>query len=336
MIFLPDIGTFFDKDIDKAIYTIKKLKESGVSYIKGEILHDPNICLDGAHLERYYSPSLKDFTYENYRSLIERKVVSLEEYERVFKHCRDENIGLALSVYDSVGISFAIDIGADILKVASSNITHKVLVEEIARSGKRILIDTGHSSTEEIARAINWLVDEGCSNFTVMHSPPAPPALVDQHNLKYMVNLGNVFGCEYGLSDHHNGNEMLVAAVALGAGVVEKGVTLDRNKDDQDVYHAMTIDEVEPVLKWLGNVEKGLGNGYRNLRRDRDKYLSRMGLIASRDLAAGEKLVLDDISNAFPVVGVPAEHVDLVLGASMRSPVAKGSVIKWSNLLLND
>jgi len=331
-IFLPDIGTFFNQDISKALNVIEKLSELDIPIIKAEILHDKNICLETKLNESYYSNKKKKFINENYRKLIERKVISLKDYARIFTSIKDQKKDAIVSVYDFKGADFAIDFDMVALKIASSNITHKPLIEYVAKTDKPILLDTGHSSLEEISRAINWINDLGRNDITILHSPLGPPSDISEHNLNFMKTLGGSFGLPYGLSDHHIGNEMLFAATAMGASVVEKGVCEDSLGDEQDRSHAINLSSVNDVVKNISNISHAMGNGIRSLPRNREKYISRMGLIANKDLKIGNKIYKKDIAYAFPVVGIPVEDIDQIISKQIKRNISKGSPIYYHDI----
>lgn len=332
ILFLPDIGTFFNDDISTAIKMVDQLADAGILVIKGEVLHDPNICLKSDLSDLYYSQSKKRMIEENYREIIERKVVSLESYRKIFDRIRERGCKLIVSVYDFKGVDFAIEQDVIGIKIASSNITHQPLLEYVAKTDKTIIVDTGHSTLEEIARAINWLNDAGKTDIIIQHSPLAPPVPVEEHNLKFMETLGNAFQLPYGLSDHHLGDEMLYAATALGACLVEKGVCPDDMGDEQDRAHALNISEAENVQRKIGNIAKGLGNGVRQLERGREKYRSRMGLIVRREISEGDILAREDIGFAFPAVGFGVEYIDLVIGKEVKRTIPVGQPIQISDL----
>ena len=241
VLFLPDIGTFFNDDIALALRMVDQLSEAKIPVLKAEILHNADICLKTDLKESYYSSTKGQMVHESYREIIERKVVALGDYEKIFTRVKAVGCELVVSVYDNEGVDFAIDHGVIAIKIASSNITHKPLIDYVAKTDKTILLDTGHSSLEEISRAVNWFNDAGKKDIIIQHSPLAPPAPVSEQNLKLMQKLGSSFGLPYGLSDHHIGEEMLYAAAALGACVVEKGVCPDNLEDEQDRAHALNI-----------------------------------------------------------------------------------------------
>lgn len=332
-ILLPDIGTFFNDDTSLAIEMINKLDTYNIEVIKGEVLHDPNICLDYDQDEFYYDKSQKKFIAENYRKLMTRKTVDLDSYEKIFKHAKSLDKVLVLSIYDFAGVDFAVNIKCDVLKVASSNITNVPLIKYMAKFDLPIILDTGHSTLEEIARAINIFNDNKLFDIFIQHSPLAPPVTVEQQNLNFMVNLGKTFGLPYGLSDHHDGDEMLYAATALGASIVEKGVTPEKYLSDQDCAHAMFIEDIPEIVKRIKNISKSLGNGTRYLRRDREKYKSRMCIYATQDINCGEIISEEKISYAMPYVGIGVEEIDNVIGRKVSKDIKMGEPLKKNFLI---
>ena len=332
VLFLPDIGTFFNDDIDLAFKMVDQLSEAKIPVLKAEILHNADICLKTELEENYYSSVKAEMVRESYRQIIERKVVSLEDYARIFTRIKANGCELVVSVYDTEGVDFAIKHNVIALKIASSNITHKALIEYVAKTDITIILDTGHSTLEEISRAINWLNDSGKKDIIIQHSPLAPPVSVGEHNLKFMQTLGECFGLPFGLSDHHIGEEMLYAATALGASIVEKGVCPDDLKDEQDRAHALNISQAAAVQEKIENISKGLGNGVRHLVRSRSKYISRMGIIAKTDIKLGDRLTKDNIGFAFPAVGIPVEDFDFVINKKILSAISAGQPIGFEDV----
>ena len=156
----------------------------------------------------------------------------------------------------------------------------------------------------------------------------APPVSVGEHNLKFMQTLGASFGIPYGLSDHHIGEEMLYAAAALGASIVEKGICPDELGDEQDRAHALNISQAAKVQNNINNIAQALGSGSRKLDRKRDKYISRMGLVAKVDIQKGSILTEKNVTFAFPVIGIPVEHTEFFLGKIIKKSIKKNLSLK--------
>lgn len=330
-VLLPDIDMFFNKDLIVAEEIINKLVASRVDIIKGAVIHSAAIALDDGTIETYYSPET-GLVAENYRALMERKVMTLEEHERIFKLCRKLGAELVLSIYDLKGAAFAKDIGACALKIPSTNITHEPLIRAVGTFGLPILLDTGRSTLEEIARAVQWAQDGGVDQLIIEHSPDPPPSPVMDHNLRMLHVLQETFDYPVGLSDHHCGDEMMYAAIALGACVIEKGVCANEQGHDQDVYHAMRVGEVKRMWAKCLNIHRALGSKMRYLKRDRPRPKARMGLVARRNLKIGDVISLDNVDFAFPALGVSTEYWSLVEGWKLNSEVLTGKVIGWDDL----
>lgn len=331
-LFFPDIGTFFNQDMLLAKNMVIQLHSCGAPLVKGEILHDSSIALDDDTKEIYLGSDGQQKNERN-RTLIERKVVSLAAYETLFTFCKSLGMGFLLSVYDFKGAEFARDIGASALKIASSNIVHRPLIEFTAKLGLPLIIDTGKSTLEEIARAVQWARDANATGIMIQHSPEAPPSSLKNHNLRMIPQLRQIFDCPVGLSDHHVGDEMLYAAVALGAHSVEKGIVPDEIRDDQDVFHALPISKFADALGKIQRIQIALGKNMRSdLTRDSKKHPYRMGLIAKQDIASGDVFTLENVGFAFPAKGIPVEYWGLVQGWRAATYIARSQIIGWNDV----
>ncbi len=338
-VFMAEIGTYFNNDTSLAIELVKKIKDAGADIVKGEILHSPEICLDDDS-EATYITHEKGSIKENYRAMIERKVVPLEHYREIFSACDKLGMPFVVSVYDFKGADFAIEIGACALKIATSNIVHAPLIRYAANlakaNGKPLFIDTGKSTLEEITRAVEWARSEGCKDLVVEHSPAAAPNPLSEHNLRMLFMLKEVFDVPTGLSCHHSGEEMMHAAVAMGANIIEKGVCADPRKPDQDFYWAMPIDDLKGAVTRCRNIYLALGKRMRRIPSPRQVPNDRMGLVAGKDISKGMKADFNTVSFALPAKGIPVEKWDSVAGRKFIRDIKKGRIITWADVDLNE
>jgi N,N'-diacetyllegionaminate synthase len=330
-VFWPDIDVYFQGDVDVAYGLVDAVAEAGGRFIKGAILHRADLCLDCDVQTEYYVTGVGKRS-ESYRKIIERHVVPLSRLDRVFRRARDRGLESVLSVYDVEGIAFASDIGAVAVKIPSSNIVHAPLIRRAARCGLPLVLDTGRSTIEEIDRAVRWARDAGADRLIVQHSPPGPPAKPSDFHLRMMPELGRRANALYGLSDHSPGEDTLLIAVALGAAVIEKGVCADGTPPDIDIAHALPVSRVGPTLLRIQETYETLGALRRSLPADRPLPRDRMGLVAGRDLAAGERLDERNTRFAFPNLGIPVEHWDTFAGRSVSRPIVAGSPIRTDDL----
>ncbi|MFV3077869.1 N-acetylneuraminate synthase family protein [Niveispirillum fermenti] len=339
-LFLAEIGTFFNQDTSRAARLIARIADAARAVpeqplaLKGEVLHDPAVCLDDATMETYQSRHGEQ-RRERYRDLIDRKVLPLDQYARLFNLVRGTGLPLVLSVYDRAGADFAATEGASALKIASANITNIPLIRHVAGLGLPMLIDTGRSDLEEVARAVRTAQHAGAPGILVEHSPdghPAPPA---NHNLRLLRTYAQAFELPVGLSDHHTGEEMMHMAIALGVHLIEKGITDDPDALEQDAAHALDLAALPASLRRLHACWTALGHGFRDKRVGITGTVAtsqRQGLVAARDLLAGDRLDMDNVRFAWPARGVGAEHWDLVAGWTVRTKVAAGTPVGWADI----
>lgn len=343
-VFLAEIGGFFGQDIALArrmigeIIAACRTVPAQPALLKTEILHDADVCLPGDTLETYASKA-GAVKRENYRALIERKVVPLARYAELFALCRREAMPFLVSVYDFAGADFAVGEGAAALKIASGNIVHVPLIRHCAgacvRAGLPLLIDTGRASLAEVHQAVAVARAAGCHDIVVEHSPDGHPALPKAHNLRILQTYRQAFGVPVGLSDHHVGVEMLHMAVALGAAIIEKGVHVAPDDLDIDISHTMDLRDLPRELSVLRDCWLAMGKPARDPAAAIEGVIGtsqRACLVARRDLGPGDPVSLDTIRFAWPCRGIPVQHWDLVAGWTLARAVPAGTPIDWSDV----
>ncbi len=340
-IFAAEIGTFFNKDTQMA-YTLlesiatarDRVREQPVM-LKGEILHDPSICLPGHVVERYVDSA--GIVYEElYHELIARKSLPLDEYAKILNRARQLGLPFALSVYDTQGVLFAHEQGTLCIKLASSNIVHYPLLKEICACGVPVILDDGRASLAEVATAMQHASDYGAPLVILEHSPDGHPAPSELHNLRMLQTYNHVFGVPVGLSDHYAGEEMLYVAVALGASLLEKGIVLDIQKHDQDVSHALPVERLEHVLRKIHDCHKALGLPLRNLAQAKAQAVAtsaRMAIVAKELIPKGTRLTRGNVTFAFPKgSGVGVEHWDTMQNSLTLCDIPPGAYVKWHDV----
>lgn len=329
---LPDIDMFFNGKLDIAEQLILAVKTSGLKAIKTAIIEDPEIVFDDGFEEEYLN---KDGSAgkQNYRELIHKKILTREEHKNLFSMIRSANLELVVSIYELESIEFAVSQGAIALKIPSSNITFRTLIEEASRSHLPIIIDTGKSTLFEIYRAISWAKLAGAgNNIIVQHSPMAPPAPIARQDLSMIPYLREVLGLHVGLSHHARGPLMALASVALGASLVEFGFCRDNEEDDQDVFHAITESELPTLIKDCNNIFQSLGDPHNLFRNEIPFHQARMSLRAKIDISEGTDITLENTSFSFPPIGIGAEYWLEVKGKSLNKFIEAGQPIKLSDL----
>jgi len=323
---MAEIGTFFNQDIELATSFLKSIISSGANIFKTEILHDPDICLkENINAKYNYSGGTKN---ENYRELIERKVVSLKKYEELFSICRDYEFPFVCSVYDTIGIDFVVDMGGSGIKFARDNVSNIGLLRYAAKTDLPIIIDAGNLYLSEIAQALEVVNEYNSNNVIICHHPAANPAPSNVHNLKVINSYKRIFKVPVGLSCHYRGDEIMYAAVAVGANIIEKGVVDNPDKIEQDLVSALKIDDLPKVVSKIRNCYEAMGKDTWDVLEPRDK-ISWKGMVAKTNILEGDEFKLQNIGFAFPPKGIPANHWDVIDGKCANRNIKKGEILKW-------
>ena len=340
-IFCAEIGTFFNKDIRLACKMLEHiaLVRDRVPHqpllLKGEILHNPAICLPGDTVERYADKN-GIIHEEPYDALIARKTLSLDAYHEILDRAKQLGFSFALSVYDEEGAVFAKNEGCCCLKIASSNIVHYPLLQAVCRLDLPVLLDDGRASLAEVATAVRLAQEYGAPLVLLEHSPDGHPALPELHNLRMLQTYASTFGIPVGLSDHYVGEEMLYVATALGAKILEKGIVLDAALKDQDVSHALPVERLEHVLCKISDCHKALGAPMRSLQAAADNATAtsaRMAIVAKRVLQKGSVLTAADVTFAFPRNdGIGVEHWHAIEGSVIMANIPAMTRIRWQDI----
>lgn len=324
--FWPDIDVYFKSEQSQAFHLIDMIAQAGGQYLKGAVLHRADLCLNSDRDVSYYDKYNGTIVHESYKDVIMRHVVPLDVLYKIMLHATNAGLTLVLSVYDHDGVAFAQEIGACAVKIPSSNITHRALIEEVASCGLPMIIDTGRSRFAEIERAVAWIRHHGAGQrLIIQHSPPGPPAPSNRFHMRMIEYLAQTFSCLTGLSDHHPGLEMFPIAIALGACVVEKGLVMDGAQTDIDVAHALPAGKIHEAMTTIEQSWQALGQARRPDDEVPDCAIDRMCIIARRNIAAGEVISRDMLDFAFPPVGIGAEYVDDIIGATVHQDILSGT-----------
>ncbi len=330
----PDIDVYFKRDLTLAHRLVDAIAESGTGCLKLAALHDPEICLPGTYPVEYFIPG-QGMHAEPYRAVVERHTVGLNILAELIAQGRRAGLVIILSLYDHRGLDFALAQQVDIIKIPSSNIVHQPLIQAAAQTPLPLVLDTGRSTLAEIARAVDWARSgDPRRPLLIQHSQRAAPAPAEQGHLRMLSTLQGIFGCPVGLSDHAIGIDAALAAVALGACVIEKGVVADASAPDIDVSHALPISQLRDMRLRCEEIWRMLGQPMRPSSEIGPRPADRMGLIAAAAIQGGERLGLNNIGFAHPTIGIPVEHFNRVQNGIAAGAIAQGKPIEWSDVIL--
>ncbi len=326
---IAELSANHDHDIKVALQSIKVVMESGANAVKIQTYTADTITLNCSN--KYFMI--------NHETLWDGRVLH-DLYKEAYTpwewhdKLRDyaESLGLVFfsTPFDFTAVDFLESKDVPIYKIASFEITDIPLIEYTASKGKPMIISTGIATIGEIHDAVDACRRMGNTDITLLKCTSSYPAPVDEANLKTMVNMKETFGVKVGLSDHTMGSDVAVAAVALGAEVIEKHFILDRNIGGPDAEFSMEPAEFKIMVDSIRNVEKALGRVTYNLSEKtmKNREFSR-SLFVVEDIKAGEFFTEKNVRSIRPGYGLPPKYLKEILGKKAHINLMKGTPIEW-------
>jgi sialic acid synthase SpsE len=331
-VFMAEIGAFFDQDIDLALEYLHASAAAGAPVFKTEILLNPDICLAGTGATWTYTHG-RGTAVEELRSIVERKIVPKEGYQRLFKECRALNLPFVCSVFDTEGIDLVVQENGAGIKIARDNIDNIGLIRYAAATGLVLFFDAGNVTLDELALAVRTARESGAGGIIINHHPAANPAPPEVHHLRVIETYKRMFQVPVGLACHYRGNEIMYTAVGAGVNLIEKGIDADPDRLDLDLISAAGLAELPDIVRQVRNCWLALGQAIPQVREPR-KTNFRKCLVAKKDISAGEKFTFDNLGFALPPLGIPPSFWDLIVGKEAAKDIARNKVLSWEDIKL--
>lgn len=332
--FIAEAGVNHNGSLDMALRLVAEAKRCGAHCVKFQTFRASDVA-DGKAPKAAYQMRTTD-SGESQLDMLRKLELPEEAWQVIMRACEDEGTMFLSTPYGAHDVALLDRLGAQAFKIASGQIVEPTFLARVARTGKPILLSTGMATLAEVDEALRVIRagrqgvprigTEALADVTLLQCTTDYPSRLQDANLSVIPLMATAFGLPVGYSDHTEGDVACVVAAALGARIFEKHFTLDRTLPGPDqsssadpAQYAAHVRAVEQALAALGHgtkepCEREAAN-LPNMRR---------GCVAARDLAAGEMLTEDDVAFRRPLRGVPAARVDMLLGRTLRAPVAAG------------
>ncbi len=271
---------------------------------------------------------------ESQREMLARLELSPEAHAGLQARCAKRGVVFFSTPFDEGSADLLERLGVPVVKIPSGEITNLPFLRHVARKGRPLIVSTGMSTLEEVAAAVAAIRAAGDPPLALLQCVSAYPAPPADTNLRAMDTLRERFAVPVGLSDHTLGLEVALAAVARGAAVVEKHLTLDKGLPGPDHRASLDPGEMAALVRGIRTVEAALGDGAkRPAASEMDtRRVARKSLVAARALRAGERLTADAVAIKRPGTGIPPADLERALGRRLRRAVAADEVVEWSAL----
>jgi len=327
---IAEAGVNHNGDIELAKKLIDVAADAGADLVKFQTFSADRLVTQSALKAEYQR--LATNKIESQHEMLRKLELTESMHRELINHCTKRKIGFFSTGFDIESINFLASLGQELFKIPSGEITNLPFLQHVGGIGKKVLLSTGMSNMHEVAAALNALALSGTpkNRITVLHCTSSYPAEMSDVNLRAMLSIQDEFGVEVGYSDHTLGIEVAIAAVALGAKVIEKHFTLDRNLTGPDHKASLEPDELIRMVAGIRSIEKALGDGNKVITQNeiQNREVARKSIVASRDIQAGEVFTENNLTAKRPGTGISPMEWDKVIGTKAKQDYVKDDLIQ--------
>ena len=328
---IAELSANHNGDLERALRTIDAAKAAGADAIKLQTYSADTMTIDCDHEDFMVRGGLWD-GYKLY-DLYKWAETPFEWHQAMFDHARKRGITVFSTPFDETAVDLLEGLNTPAYKIASFEIVDLPLIRYVASTGKPMILSTGMASEQEIEEAVTAARDAGCKELVLLHCISSYPAPMDQANLRQMPELARRFNTLPGLSDHTLGTTASVAAVALGACLIEKHFTLSRADKGPDSEFSLEPADLECLCREAKDAWMSLGQaGFERHEAETGSKAFRRSIYFVRDLPAGHVVTEKDIRRIRPGMGLAPKHFDAIVGRRLALAVRKGQAAKWELL----
>lgn len=332
VIIIAEAGVNHNGNIELAKKLIDVAVEAGVDYIKFQTFKSESLVSKFAEKASYQIENTKD-AVESQLQMLKKLELSNSQHFELVQYCNNKNISFFSTAFDLESLSFLKELGLNIVKIPSGEITNLPYLRKAAALFKEVIISTGMSSMVEIEEALDVFLQEGIkkNDITILHCNTEYPTPMSDVNLKAMLAIQKMFGVKVGYSDHTMGIEVPIAAVALGGTMIEKHFTLDRSMKGPDHAASLEPSELIQMVKSIRNIEVAMGSGLKvpSPSELKNIEIARKSIHAARDIAEGSIITEQDLVMLRPGDGISPMDMEKVIGKVANVNINEGQKIEF-------
>lgn len=325
---IAEAGVNHNGNLDIAKKMIDEASKTGVDAIKFQTFKTENLVCKGAKKAEYQKNNTDN--KENQFEMLKRLEFSYEDFKELNEYCKLKDIMFLSSPFDLESIEMLKKLDIEIFKVPSGEIENVPYLREISKCNKKIILSSGMCNLSDIEFAIEILEKEGAKDISILHCNTEYPTPMEDVNLKAMETIKKAFSYDVGYSDHTEGIEIPIAAVALGAKIIEKHFTLDKSMEGPDHAASLTPKELKDMVCAIRNIEKALGNGRKipSKSESKNKDIARKSIVSKRPIKKGEIFSLENITTKRPGTGISPKRFDEIIGKEAFKDFNEDEMIK--------
>lgn len=323
-----------NQSLERALHLVELAAEAGVDAVKLQTYTPDTITLDVHTGEFFISHEDDLWKGQSLYNLYQKAYTPWEWHGAIFDKCKELGLLAFSSPFDETAVDFLESLDVPAYKIASFENVDIPLIRKVARTGKPIIISTGMATAAELDEAVRAVREEGNEQLVLLKCTSTYPASPENSNLATIPHMAGLFQTEIGLSDHTMGIGVAVAAVTLGATVIEKHFTTSRAEGGVDAAFSMEPHELKMLVEETERAWQSLGHiQYGPTEAEKPSVKNRRSLYIGEDMKKGDILTGSNLRNVRPGLGLEPKYYDLVLGKAVKQDVKKGTALSWDLLL---
>lgn len=325
---IAEAGENHNGSLELAYQLINKAVEAGADCIKFQTYVTEELVSKQAEKADYQKKETDN--HESQYDMLKKLELSFDDFKRLQQYSEKKGILFLSTPFDIKSIHFLNSIDIPCFKIPSGEITNYPYLLQIAYTGKDVILSTGMAEIDEIEEAITILKQNGTGKISLLHCNTEYPTLMEDVNLCAMLTLKEKFGLPVGYSDHTQGIEVPIAAVALGAEIIEKHFTLDRNMNGPDHKASLEPNELKEMITAIRNIEKAMGNGIKTASQSeqKNKSIVRKSIVARQKILAGEIFSEENLAVKRPGSGISPMMWNQVVGTKAKRVFEEDEMIE--------
>lgn len=328
---IAEAGVNHNGSIELAKQLVDKAVEAGVDFIKFQTFKTEKLVAKSAQMASYQKKNIGTDDNSQF-AMLKKLELTPSQHEELITYCKQKGIKFFSTAFDLDSIDYLHSLNLGLWKIPSGEITNYPYIKKIAQYREPVIVSTGMCEMQDIENAVSTLLKWGTKkeDIIILHCNTEYPTPYQDVNLKAMDAIREKFGVEVGYSDHTKGIEVPIAAVALGATVIEKHFTLDRNMEGPDHKASLEPDELKAMVSAIRNIEQAVGDGIKKVT-DSEKgniAVARKSIVAARDIMKGETFTEDNLTVKRPGDGISPMRWEEVVGQTAKRDFVEEELIE--------
>ena len=328
---IAEISGNHNQSIDRAFKIVEAAKKAGVHAVKLQTYTADTMTLDVSKGSFSINDEESLWNGRNLYELYDEAHTPWEWHKELFDRCKELGLLCFSTPFDASSVEFLEKLKAPAYKIASPEILDIPLIQKVARTGKPVIMSTGMANIQEIAEAVQAAKNAGCKDLVLLKCTSAYPASPKDSNLATIPHMKDLFGVQVGISDHTPGIGVPLAAIALGAIMVEKHITLKRSDGGVDAAFSLEPHEFSRLVSESARVRDAIGKiNYGPVKNEKGAIKFRRSLYFVKDLQKGDVITKDHIRSLRPGDGISPKYFDIVMGKKVNCDIKIGDPVLWN------